>query len=230
MSITTSEYIKEKINDYKNLIPLEVSDMKISNQIHLDIVEIKDFLKFASDSNSEYVYYYYTYYNPEEYIIPHDWYSKYSKEFKIEVLQHNRNIESLDFNSPKSLTLFVLQNGTFVGVNLENHWIESKGISVADETIEIIENKFSREVKEISDYKKDQQKNDENKLREIIFSDPEFRFCKNQQLRYSYLVELLKKDNMMKFEYLVEPYGAPHIGKIKMFMDKTWMLYKDRYK
>lgn len=230
MSIISSEHLKEKISDYK-LIPLAVSVLKISNRIHLDIDDIEDFLKFASGSNFEYVYYYYTYYNSEEYIIPIDWYSEHSKEFKTVVRQHNRHIESLDFDSPKSLTLFILQNGTFVGVELDNPWIENQGIRVAEGTIEVIENEFYREVKKISASKKQQQKDDENKLREIIFNDPEFRRnCKNQDLRYWYLVELLEKENMMKYKYLVQPYGISSNGKIKMFMDKTWILYKERKK
>jgi hypothetical protein len=125
------------------------------------------------------------------------------------------------------LTLFILQNGTFLGVDLDNPWIANQGISLAEETIELIENMFYREVKKISAYKKDQQKDDENKLRETIFNDPEFRFCKNQDLRYWYLVDLLEKENMIKYDYLFQPYGILHNGKIKWFMDKTWMLNKE---
>ncbi|AKG03382.1 hypothetical protein AAV35_000335 [Salimicrobium jeotgali] len=229
MSIITSKHLKEKIINY-NLIPLKVSLLKISNQIYIDLDNVEDFLNFASGSNLEYIYYYYTYYNSEEYIIPNDWYSEYSKEFKTEVIQHNRYIESLDFDSPRNLTLFTLQNGTFVGIELGNQWIENQGICVAEEAIEIIENEFYREVKKVNDSKKIQQKNDENNLREIIFKDTEFRFCKNQELRYWYLVELLEKENMVKYKYLVEPYGIPNNGRIKIFMDKTWELYKERKK
>jgi 16S rRNA G966 N2-methylase RsmD len=229
MAIIKKQKLIEKINDY-NLIPLEVNALNISNQIHLNIDKIEDFLKFASDWNSGYLYYYYTYYHSGEYIIPLDWYSEYSKEFKIEVRQYNQHIKSLDFASPKSLTLFVLQNGTYVGVVLENPWMDNQGISVAEEAIEVIENKFYREVKKISANKKVQQKEDENELREIIFNDPEFKLCKNQALRYRYLIELLEKENMMKYDYLVQPYGYYKDGKVKWFMDVTWELYKERNK
>ncbi|GGM39353.1 hypothetical protein GCM10011351_26900 [Paraliobacillus quinghaiensis] len=227
MSIMKSQYLKKEITNY-NVIPLEVSAMKISNQLYLNIDEIEDFLKYANDSNSNYVYYQYSYYNFEEYIIPKDWYSEYSKEFRTEIRVHNQHIESLDFGSPKSLTLFILQNGTFVGVEIKNHWIENQGIHLAEDTIEFIENKFYCEVKEIIVNKKGQQKKDENQLREIIFIDPEFKLCKNQELRYWYLVELLEKENMKKYDYLVQPPGIPHRGKVKMFMDKTWELFKER--
>ncbi|MBV7508977.1 hypothetical protein KW850_27625 [Bacillus sp. sid0103] len=229
MAIIKKQQLIEKINDY-NLLPLEVSVLKISNQIHLKLDEIEEFLKFASDSNLKYVYYFYTYYHSGEYIIPSDWYSEYSKEFKAVVRQHNQQIKSLDFDSPQRLTLFILQNGTFVGVELNNFWIENQGISVAEEIIEVFENKFYREVKKISANKKVQQKDDENELREIIFNDPEFKLCKNQALRYRYLIELLEKENMMKYDYLVQPYGYHKDGKVKWFMDKTWELFKERKK
>lgn len=229
MPIIKKQEFLDKIKNY-NLIPLEVHTLNISNQIHLNIDKIEDFLKFAMDLNSGYLYYYYTYYHSGEYIISLDWYNEYSKEFKTEIHKYNQHIESLDFSSPKSLTLFVLQNGTYVGVVLENPWIDNQDISVAEEAIEVIEKRFYREVKKIRTDKKDQQKEEENELREIIFNDPEFKLCKNQALRYWYLIELLEKENMMKYDYLVQPYGYYKEGKVKWFMDVTWDLYKDRNK
>lgn len=126
--------------------------------------------------------------------------------------------------------MFVLQNGTLVGVELYHPWIEDQGIQTAEDTMELMENKFYREVTKISTNKKEQQKEDETQLREIIFNDPEFKFCKNQELRYWYLVELLEKESMKKYEHLVQPPGIPHMGKIKMFMDKTWILFKETKK
>lgn len=66
-----------------------------------------------------------------------------------------------------------------MGVVLENPWADNQGIIVAEDAIEVIEDKFYREVKKISANKKVQQKEDENELREIIFNDPEFKLCKN---------------------------------------------------
>ena len=229
MTIMKSKYLKKKISNY-NVIPLEVSALKISNQLFLDIDDIENFLKYASDSNAEYVYYLYSYYNSKEYIIPRDWYSEYSKEFKTEVQVHNQYIKSLDFSSPEKLILFILQSGTFVGIELNNPWIENQGIHRAEDMIEFIENKFNREVEEVNISKKEQQKEDENQLREIIFNDPDFKFCKNQELRYWYLAELLENEDMKKYNYLIQPPGIPHMGKIKMFMDKTWGLFKERKK
>ncbi|TYS17517.1 hypothetical protein FZC78_06465 [Rossellomorea vietnamensis] len=226
MSIINSHTLKNKINKC-NLIPLEVKSIKTTNQIELNINE-NEFLEFAKNAAFTYVYYYLTYYNQNDYIIPKGWYSEYSEEFKAAVAQHNRLLESFDFDAPRSLTLFIVQNGTYIGIIQENLWIDEQGISKAEDTIEEIEREFYSEVKKINDFQKEQQKEDENELRQSIFQDPEFRFCKNQERRYWYLVELLEEPEMKKYKYLVEPYGAPHIGKIKLFMDKTWMLYKER--
>ncbi|GGD02293.1 hypothetical protein [Pontibacillus salipaludis] len=229
MSIIENRHLKKIISNY-NITPLEVSALEISNQLFLNLDKIEDFLIYASDLNSKYCYYHYSYYIFDDYTIPKEWYSEYSKEFRTEVLLHNQYIKSLDFSSPKNLKLFILQNGTFVGIELTNPWIEEQGILPAEEAIDFIEKKFCCEVKEIKKNKKEQQKEDEDQLREIIFNDPDFRQCKNQELRYWYLVELLEKEDMKKYSYLIQPPGIPHMGKIKMFMDKTWGLFKERKK
>ena len=40
-------------------------------------------------------------------------------------------------------------------------------------------------------------------------------------------VELLEKEDMKKYDYLLQSPGIPHTGKIKMFMDETWRLFKE---
>lgn len=101
MTLIKYEKLKEKIEDYK-LIPIEINSLNISNQIYLNMDNYEDFLRFSRDSNHKHIYYYYTYYNPEEYIIPTDWYSEYSKEFKMVVNKHNRYIKSLDLTHLKN--------------------------------------------------------------------------------------------------------------------------------
>ncbi len=228
MAIIKKEQLIEKCSKY-NLIPLEVGLLKISNQIHLKLDNTETYLKFASDSNFKYVYYNYTYYDADNYIIPDDWYSEQSKEYITVIRQHNQQVKSLDFDSPKKLTLFVLEYGTFIGIELNNFWIENQGIDVSEEMIETFDNKFYRKGKK-ANTSKEKRKKDEKELREIIFNDSEFKYCKNQDLRYWYLVELLEEEDMKKYKYLVEPYGISISGKIKVFMDKTWMFFKERAK
>jgi hypothetical protein len=224
--ILVKKYLEIKIRKY-NLIPLEVSSLNLTNKIFLDINEINEFLELAIDSKCYSIFYHYNYYNPEEYIIPLEWYSEYSNDFKNEVFRYNTHIKSLDFACPNRLTLFILQHGTLVGIELQNCWLENDGIKEAEEYIELLEEKFYREVEKINTDREKQHKHDENELREIIFNDSEFSYCKNQHLRYYYLIDLLEKEDMQKYKYLLHPFGAPHIGKVKMFMDKTWMLYKE---
>jgi hypothetical protein len=228
MAIIKREKLIEKTNLNK-LIPLEVKVLKVENQIYLDIEEIEEFLKFARDSNFVYVYYYYTYYNLESYLIPIDSYSdEYEKKLKTEVRRYNKQLESLDFRTPKSVTLFVLNSSTLVGIELNDPWIDKKGFSKVEYAVEEIENEFNFEVKRAKTIRNANQKEDENQLREIIFNDTEFIIhSKNQDLRYWFLVELLEREEMKKFRYLVHPYGIPVNGKVKAFMDITNILYKE---
>jgi hypothetical protein len=231
MEIVRKEELIKKVSEYK-LTPIEIKVLKVADQIFLGIEELEEFLKFANTYRSEYIYYYYTYYNSGKYIIPEEEYSdEYEKQLKTEIRQYNKQIMKLDFGSPKSLTLFVLQNGTFVGIELYFPWLDIKGIEEAEYASDEIESKFHFEVKKARTKKKDQKKEDENKLREIILNDPEFALhSKNQDLRYWYLADVLDTEGMEQFRYLVTPYGIPHTGKAKVFMDITYELYKKRNK
>jgi len=228
MAIIKENQLIEKCSTY-DLIPLEARLVEISNKLHLNLDDAEEFLKFASNSNCKYVYYIYRYYQLDNYIIPSDWYSEESVKYKAAVSQHNQQIKLLDFDSPNKLTLFILENGTFVGIELNNFWLENHGIEMSEEMIELFDKKHYRKGKKAST-NKEKRKEDEIELREIICNDPEFKYCKNQDLRYWYLVELLEEEAMKKFKYLVEPYGIAINGKIKMFMDKTWMQFKEREK
>lgn len=96
---------------------------------------------------------------------------------------------------------------------------DSKESAHADKTYEI---NYRFQFKDNSE-KKDKEK----ELREIIFKDPEFKYCKNQESRYWYLLELLEQDGMEEYRYLAEDPGVYFNGKVKMFMDKTWTIYKE---
>lgn len=227
--IIRNENLINKINKYE-LIPLEIELENISSRVHLNMFTVDGFLNFAREANSKHVYYNYTYYKLEDYLIPQDWYDNQVREVQIAVRDHNKLVKSLDFSMPTSLLLFILQGGTLIGLKLQCVWLEDKGIEKAEDTIEAIEDKYYREVKQVKKLKKANKIEDEKKLREMIYRDPEFKYCRNQESRYYYLVDLLEdnQDIMEEYGYLFDPFGAPHTGKVKMFMDKTWMLYKDR--
>jgi len=221
--------LKDTIIGY-GLIPLETIKYEFVNKVYIGI-GVEEFLEFAVKSKFEYIYYYYTYYSIEDYIIPYELYSEYSKEFRKEVQLYNNAIKAFDFETPKSLTLFSIQSGTFVGIILKDLWLEDDGYSEATYAMDEFEDKFHHEVKVRTAIDREKQRKDEEELIQIIFNDPKFAYnCKNQDLRYHYLIDLLERDGMSKYQYLVEPFGIAVSGNAKMFMDRVWQSYKEQKK
>jgi hypothetical protein len=219
--------LKEKILAAE-LLPIKVQELEITNKVVI-ISEPEDkYLEFVASTESKYLFFYYTYYEMDKFIIPYEWYSDYSKAFKAVVHDHNGIIKNLDFNTPKGLTMFVLLNGTYVGVEYEDLWLGKLEVNEAEEEFEKIQSKFNHEVKTVKQIKKDQKENDIKTFRELILSDPIFANCKNLYLRYDYMAELLEKDEVQQYKYLIEPYGIPINGGIKNFMDETWRIFKNK--
>lgn len=213
------------------LIPININYVDVNNKLQIPCDSVDDFIKFAKTTDSRHVFYYYDYHNIEDYLIPLDDYGDYPKEFIEEINFYNHKNQTIDFNQPYSIEIFVITNGVYIGSVIDDFWLEELEIDTAEEKIQDIESKFTTTLKKIKNSKKAQIKNDENELREIIFKDPEFTHCKNQQLRYNYLIDLIERDDdLNKFKYLISPYGAPHIGKIKFFMDETWRLFRENNK
>ncbi len=230
MMIIKRESLEKKIKEC-DLIPIEVNSVNVSNEIIINVKSIDDFLSVVKNLDSKYVYYKYIYYDKDDYIIPLDYYSEYPKDFKKVVNEHNAYIRSIDFEQSNKLTIFILLNGTFLGVDFDNDWLTEQGILDKDEQIEIIENDFQKEVKNIKEQSKKQKIDDTNILRNIILNDGDFKYKKNQDLRQSYLVDLLERDDMEKYTYLfIGYYNNLDRTLIKMFMDETWMIYQENKK
>ena len=217
------EYVLEK-----DMVLLEISNIDFKNFIMIKFKDIQEFFDYASSREAKEFFFTYSYFEKDEYIIPNDWYSKYPKSFKNRVKEHNNRISNLDFSKPYLLKMFILIEGALVGFKIEDNWMQENDIFDAEETIEILEDHFSKEVSAINKVEKKQRKEDEQELINIMINDPEFKNCKNQHLRHEYLADLLSNENMKKFNYLVDPFGAPQIGKAKNLLDKAWMLYKEK--
>lgn len=211
-----------------NLIPLKLDRMINKNCIYISFDNIIVFFEYASFKNVGEIIYHYEYYDIEEYIIPKDWFSAYPESFKTLVREHNDLINNQNFSDPRNLKIFILVDGTLIGCNIDNNWMSINDILPAEETFEKIEDHFSKDVSKIKKFAKQQKENDQFELMEIMFKDPEFKYCKNQHLRYQYLADLLEKENMDKYQYLVDPFGAPHIGNAKNLLDKAWMIFKEK--
>ncbi|CZQ81710.1 Hypothetical protein Tpal_232 [Trichococcus palustris] len=222
----------ELVNTYKNKIKLlKVDEYKASNFISLSIDNVEDFISLAKELKVEYVYYSYSYYDKNEYIIPIDTYDEFSDGINVEIKKHNKEINKIDFSKPYSLTLFMLLNGTITKISLLDSWIEEMSIPDKDTKHSEIEEKYFAEfaLKE-----KEERKNkeaDKEELKKIILSDPEFSYMKNQLLRDEYLHDLLLKEGMGKYSYLfVGDYDRGRSIPIKHYMDRVWEEYRESKK
>jgi hypothetical protein len=229
LEILKPEELIKKAKEY-NLIPIEVKSVDTTNKVILNVQGIESFLEMANSLGSEYIYYLYSYYDKASFIVPEEEY-KYEEKLQEEINRYNIKIESIDFNVPYRLILFIIQNGTFIGIELFHYWIEEMGLETAELVMDTLESEFNSEVKSAKSKNREQRREDEERLREIILNDPDFPMqSKNQDLRYWYLADLLDQEVMKPFRYLVEPFGIPHTGKAKVFMDITFMLYKEKMK
>lgn len=230
MEIVKQEELIRKANEY-SLIPVEVRSVDTTNKVILNVERLEDFLEMANNLGSEYIYYRYNYYNKDGFIVPEEDYKYEEEKLQKEIKRYNKEIDSIDFDVPYRLILFMIQNGTFIGIELIHYWTEEMNLKTAEIVMDTLEGESYSEVKSVKSKKREQRKEDEEKLREIILNDPEFPIhSKNQDLRYWYLADILDQEEMKPYRYLVEPFGIPHTGKAKVFMDITFMLYKEKMK
>ena len=213
-------------------IAVEITDdFLVNNKINLSYSNYEEFIEFAKTINVKHIFYNYVYTSIGDYLIDVELYDNYSENVLREMKKHNKEIKKIDFNRPSTQQIALIEYGFFMCVQLEDYWIEDIEIETKTEKVESIKSEYSKEVSEINNVKKAETEHDKNELREIILNDPEFYHCKNQQLRYYYLTKLFdEREDIDRFHYLVSPYGAPHIGKIKNFMDETWRLFRERIK
>lgn len=213
------ESLKSKIKE-KGLIPVQAKAIESYNRIVLK-EGLEGFLELVKAYGQKYVYFSYEFYNKKDYLIPLEDYRERSGDYKKRITEHNSKLEEFNFNNPKDLEIYIIKDGFLVGIKETDHYLKENNIPTADERLHELEYIFQFE--ETTD-----KQGHEEELREIIFKDPEFKYCKNQEARYWYLIELLEQDGMEKYRYLAEPPGVYFNGKIKMFMDKTWQLYKEQ--
>jgi hypothetical protein len=129
-----------------DLLPTKVREVKISNNIVMITEPENKYLEFVKKTGIRYLFYIYTYYDVEKYLIPYDWYSDYAKTFKVVIQNHNQSLKELDFRVPYKLTLFMLLDGTYIGAEYQDEWLAALGIDEAEKEFEKIETKFYHEV------------------------------------------------------------------------------------
>ncbi len=222
MEIISRESLLTLIRE-NNLKPIAIQSFDVSNEVLLDVESIDDFLAVIKEINPTHVYYKYDHYDKNDFLIPTEWYSEYSSAFKAEVRKQNEKIEAIDFTHPSALTLFSLLNGTFVGMHIDDEWLEKMNIVDAEEQLEELEQRFFSEVSVHKAMSKQQRQSDVEELRKIILASDDFKHKKNQGLRELFLIDLLDDVSMERFTYLFN-----NRIMIKLFMDETWSIYQEK--
>ena len=216
--IIDTELLNQKLKK-QSFIPVQLKEIHNQKKLILEN-DLESFFDLVKSFNQEHVFYKYGFYNQEDYFIPNYHFEEFPKEYQDAITNHNSELDQFDFNTPKQLEIFIIKDGVLIGIQFNNYFLEENNIpSAEDKTYEI---NYRFQFKDNSE-KKDKEK----ELREIIFKDPEFKYCKNQESRYWYLLELLEQDGMEEYRYLAEDPGVYFNGKVKMFMDKTWTIYKE---
>lgn len=217
------------IKSYEKIIVLtEVEKFKSVSVITLKSESIDDIFNFANDSNTKCVYYCYSYYNIDDYLIPLDTYDEFSSNINLEIKKHNRYIKNIDFSKPYQLTLFTLKNGIIIEITLSDTWIDGMEIMDKDSKKSDIEDKFFEEFNIKKKEKRENAETDKEELKKIILNDPEFSYMKNQYLRNEYLNKLLLTNGMSKYKYLFDGgYDRGLSMPIKFYMDRIWEEYRE---
>jgi len=217
----------------KKLKDSQLHVVPVINNIKLDLAleSIESTLALADKYEAKVVYCYYVFYNKDDYVIPRDYYDAYSKAFIAEVDAYNQFVRKQNFKSPWRVVAFIVADGLKIGFEFIDERLHEKDITPSDEKIEELEAKFYSEVEEKKEKDNNEKERKLEELREYILNDPEFElYARNQNLRYEYLRKLYYEDRFSSHMELLEPFGAPHIGKAKNFMDQLSMIYKQNKK
>lgn len=228
MKLFTQQSLEEIIKN-RNLYPVHLDYFSLQSIIVLKLDNIEDFLKIAIDFKVDKVFYSYTYYSSDVYIIDEEQYDSEIPQLKTIIKKHNDKLSKLDFERPSGLHIFILYEGSYLGFYSQDIWLEEMGFYESDIQSVIIEGEFKEKnvsiLKDIS--KRKTQLKEE--LREKILNEEDFKYKKNQDSRYRYLVDLLvNSEEYAKYSDLLQPFGMPSHGNIKLFMDETWLIYQEK--
>lgn len=218
----------ELFNAYSESFQLiNTLDYQASNIVTLDIDSIDKFMMLAKTLQAKQVYYKYRYYMQDDFLLWIEKYDDFSENIKNKAKLHNDKVESLDFSIPAQLDLFILISGTIMKVFIFDFWMDDLKVLDRETKEAELEERFSKEFKEIEEREEKKKKEDEVKLSEYILSDPEFSYMKNMRLRQDYLLDLFSKDDFKRYSYLFDGVYDRGISiPAKNFMDRLWAEHK----
>lgn len=215
-------------------IPIELKNTNLTSTYMLKNSSFSQFIELVQSVNSSpRIYFSYFYYDLEDYWIDFEDELLSSKAVD-KVISYNNHLKTLDLTRPYKAVVFSMVDTMMIGLEFEENWIEQTDVRDPEIILKSIEVEF------VDDYfaeKMERRRTIQNnnqpiieKLMGIILDDPEFAHKKNQHSRYWYYIDLMNRPDMEEFREVLVPYGAPHIGNLKMFLDEVWRLNKERIK
>lgn len=114
--------------------------------------DIKEFLKFLKINNINNIFYNYTFYNKENYVINEFIVNSSEQDIynfiKNDIKNYNEEIKSLDFLEPKTLQIFCLHDTEYIGILFNNFWIDELGIIDGESKLKTLLRKHEHELEE----------------------------------------------------------------------------------
>ncbi|MFB7637691.1 hypothetical protein [Peribacillus butanolivorans] len=199
-----------------------------SNQI--EITDQKEFIDFHQHVENKILFYSYTYVNQEHFIIPDDFHEGYEETIQEQLIEefqkYNQSVMKIDFEKPAALFMYYIKEG-FLFFNYSDREEIAELPTNKDMAIiivgEVVEQLPEEKVKEITEKAQADKDKKEQELKEIIFSDPEFKIATNDKLRKAY-TGIFFENRPEAREFLRY---AGYIHPV-FFIEKIWKEFKEK--
>lgn len=193
--------LKKLIEEQKiNCFSVRENSFIEESMLLLNSNDIKEFLRFLTINNITNVFYKYTFYNKEDYII-NDIFAEMSDKdvynlIKNDIESYNEEIKSLDFSKPKSLQAFCLYDTEYIGILFNDPWIEQRGIVTWQDKVKELLREHENELearKQNSKVKNEKLKED---FKNYLLNDKGFQKCTNIKMRKQYILSKINNNEL----------------------------------
>lgn len=209
------------------------AEMEISNNYVILNMTADMFFSFCRENDIKAVFYHFSYYNREEYLISEELLQKYTDNkaeygyCKKWAVSRNAEIEMLDFSNAWCLTMAAVLDSMILLWQERDEWIPENTEKAEDALISFQE--------EHEDDMLDMFESDEDGLtlmdefRETLLADSAFRYSTNKESRRTYIQAFLKKKDNKKFLKLVrkEKEGFEKQYRLGIIVDQIYNEYRN---
>ena len=201
---------------------------------------IEELVKFARVNNIKSIFYNYTYYNANSFLIKDEQISKIQKDiYEViakQIEEYNQKVISADFSRPNGLNAFCIYQGQIVLVRDFDLWGEDWGLLLSEQKLQQltdnnidIQEMREKKLKEEEEIRVKKAKEDElllGELRKYILSDSEFAKQIYPGFRRDYIRAIFtQRKETQKFRHLLfdkEDYNYINMRKATDFIEILW--------